>query len=30
MAFVNYHKHSMWTNIRQADSATFVEEYVEM
>lgn len=29
MAFVNYHKHTMWTNIRQADSATFVEEYVE-
>lgn len=29
MAFVNYHKHSMWTNIRQADSATFVEEYVD-
>lgn len=28
MAFVNYHKHSMWTNIRQADSSTFVEEYV--
>ena len=28
MAFVNYHKHSMWTNMRQADSATFVEEYV--
>ena len=29
MAFVNYHKHSMWTNIRQADSSTFVEEYVD-
>ena len=29
MAFVNYHKHSMWTNIRQADSATFVEEYID-
>ena len=29
MAFVNYHKHSMWTNVRQSDSATFVEEYVE-
>ena len=29
MAFVNYHKHSMWTNVRQADSSTFVEEYVD-
>lgn len=29
MAFVNYHKHSMWTNIRQADSSTFVEEYID-
>jgi len=29
MAFVNYYKHSMWTNIRQADSSTFVEEYVD-
>lgn len=28
MAFVNYHKHSMWTNVRQADSSTFIEEYV--
>ena len=29
MAFVNYHKHSMWTNARQTDSSTFVEEYVD-
>ena len=29
MAFVNYHKHSMWTNVRQTDSSTFVEEYVD-
>ena len=29
MAFVNYHKHTMWTNVRQSDSSTFVEEYIE-
>ena len=29
MAFVNYHKHTTWTNARQPDSVAFVEEYVE-
>ena len=29
MAFVNYHKHTMWTNVRQPDSSTFVSEYVD-